>query len=263
MAKGAKPLKEYKKHILFRVPSQSDEEIESASHGVRKQLGNHKDGQVEVGKYFREIISTLKKNKRYNKEEIPLSEDLELSDEIYYLPLNAHHKKSGINSSQSKPRGKVIRNPYEVELSSPKNILSSRGICHLPSEFPQPSEEFWGIFDLEGIRHHVLCRRSGGAKQGESPEKRYKNIRSEDSKLLGYFIKGSLVLAGLIEAEKKQNDIVTPQILKQFGSDCLVFRKVIQKQDGLRQFYISFNASNGLFEKIQNEVVQSLEKLDG
>lgn len=120
-------------------------------------------------------------------------------------------EKSNLNKYLSKPRGKIPRNWYEVEINVPNKTGQQKGF---PSEVTK-SRNF-RVHTHDG--YSFLCHVSGGPKPHLN-----KNFESSGSLLiLGYWIKGLLVESGVLSEGEK----VTEDVLKNYGRDTIALLRI-------------------------------------
>ena len=119
--------------------------------------------------------------------------------------------KSNLNKYLAKPRGKVPRNWYEVEINVPIEIGKSKGF---PSA--KTGDREFMVFTHDGYK--FPCHVSGG-----NPPNLNKNFESShDLKVLGYWIKGHLVESGVLN----EGDPVLESTLLEYGRSHVTIKEL-------------------------------------
>ena len=131
---------------------------------------------------------------------------------------NKHYTKSNINVCYAAPRNKrKARDWYETQLTVAKEITRMEG-------YPEKNVEFFVITD-DGywFKAHTT---SDGNKQFSAVG---------DELIMGRWIKGRLAAAGLVQPvnntleDTDRVGMITQEMLKEYGCDCLVLKKTGQK----------------------------------
>jgi len=119
--------------------------------------------------------------------------------------------KSNLNKYLAKPRGKIPRNWYEVEINVPSEIGNAKGF---PSA--KTGDRDFIVFTHDGYK--FPCHVSGG-----NPPHLNKNFESsQDLKVLGYWIKGHLVASGVLN----EGDPVHESTLIDYGRSFVTLKKI-------------------------------------
>lgn len=119
--------------------------------------------------------------------------------------------KSNMNKYLARPRGKIPRNWYEVEINVPSGIGGAEG-------FPSAKTEDRAFMVYTHDGHKFKCHVSGG--NGPNFNKNFES--SDDLKVLGYWLKGILVDSGVLD----EGDPVTNQTLSAYGRSYLSMQKI-------------------------------------
>jgi len=129
---------------------------------------------------------------------------------VFNLPLKPT-EKSNLNKYLAKPRGKVPRNWYEVEINVPSEIGTLKGF---PSA--KTGDRDFTVYTHDGFK--FPCHVSGG-----NPPHLNKNFESSgDLKVLGYWIKGHLVASGVLD----EGNPVLESTLLEYGRSNVTFKKI-------------------------------------
>jgi hypothetical protein len=119
--------------------------------------------------------------------------------------------KSNMNKYLAKPRGKIPRNWYEVEIIVPSEMGRLEGF---PSA--KTGDRAFTVYTHDG--HKFKCHVSGG----NAPHLNKNFESSDDLKVLGYWLKGLLVDSGALD----EGDPVTNQTLSSYGRSHLTMQKI-------------------------------------
>jgi hypothetical protein len=133
--------------------------------------------------------------------------------------------KSNLNKYLAKPRGKVPRNWYEVEINVPTEIGTAKGF---PSA--KTGDRDFMVFTHDGFM--FPCHVSGG----NLPHLNKNFESSKDLKVLGYWIKGHLVSSGVLN----EGDPVLESTLLEYGRSHVTIKKIGSKDNS---WFIDFERS--------------------